>query len=735
MGDYREVTESTPISTGAKVVVQRFVEKEDSTWEPLSKDVFQQSLHTTASQLMKDDGSLSSQHSSDEAKDSKNKPGQGKVHSEAPTQGSGLVSEASDAHPPVNRGNSVHKHDDNVSDLHTESASELSREQIFHGLLKDVENSCKAYDKDKTLKVCYIHMIDNGGQPAFFDAHPVIATSRATYVLVYNMEEGLDGKPKYTYRKKGKEYAPIQNENDTNLDIINASLMTVISLKEKFIAAEKHLSCSRNDEETTPLFLVVGTRFRPPMSEIQQEEDLCKECSFLYPAWEDTLEFPPFCAKRTKLVPVDSRNEECEGVKTVRKRVIPQGCGLRMNIPIKWFHCHLLFWHAKEEKTESGGKKYPGLEVLQFSTLYELCQQENLISDEKELLNMVHAFHVLGLFVCPALDQKQEEDWRTLNDQPVFTNPDLLYEELTKILEVAFKSQLHDDECPPRDSKLFEWLKEEGELTVEHMTRLGIPDTAGYMSKPDFRSYLLEQLSRWGLAAKIPQMDARSKEGATYFIPSVLRPKPAGQQVLQSATQSCMTIFLTISELNPKKWYYVPNGVFTHFVVNLLNMHNKYTRQKNQGEEVYCYRDSVGLIRHADKEMNNGVQCKYFVTVAISKRWKSIAACIIPTRAKKMLPSDCQIVIWEELKVAMEKACKDMYHTDLTVTVATDCPCTKFGSHLAELCADEMMLSCLLGEEEDALSPNKKLMIDMLKAQHEGMYFVYVYVFSEVATF
>lgn len=710
VGDYREVTESTPVSTGAKVVVQRYVKNADATWEPLSKSVFQQSMHTTASLLMKkDDGPLSSQQGSDEVKKASDKRELRKVHSKASTLESGVVSRIPSKYPMGSHGDSVHKQDKNMSDSHSETASELSNEEIFHRLLMDVENSCEAYDKDRTLDVCYIHMIDNGGQPAFFDAHPVFATSPATYLLVYDMhmQGGLHGMPQYTYRKKEKEYLPIPNKNDTNLDIIKASLMTVISLREKF-------------EQQRSSFLVVGTHYMSPLCEEdveKQEKDLCDDCSSLYPAWQDARDCSMFPSGETaKLFPVDSLNEKCQGLKIIREEVISQGCSLEKDIPIKWFHCHLLFWHAKEAKTESGKKMYPGFELLKCSALYELCHQNDLIHDEKELLKMVRAFHALGLFFFPALDEKQDADWRTLNDQPVFTNPDLLYGELTKILEVAFNSPLRS----PNQSNHIKWLKQDGELTPKAMADLNIPDTSGYMSDHEFRLYLLQQLSRWGLAAEIPSEDTRSGDKPAYFIPCVLKPS----SMVGDRDRQSLAVFLTLYQPKPRKLYFLPNGVFTHFVVNLLNMHNKYTRRNNLGDEVYCYRDSIELIRHAQKE-GDGVKCKYFLTLAISKKWKSITACIMPTRANEnnMVPGDCQIVIWEELTVALEKASMDMYHDDkLTATVATECRCGKSGSHLAELSADKMNLSCLLGEEEISLPQEEELLINVLKAQREGMY-------------
>lgn len=737
VGEYEEVTESTPISTGAKVVVQRYVEN-DLIWQSLTKDIFQQSLHSTAREFMQDWQSQfeSSQPDfpqfelpllklSQSGNDKGNKRNQASMKYVVPTQEHHSVTKTS----PENHDSSTHMQAESESP----PSESLERKRTFHKLLMGVAECCKAYDADKTLKVRYMHLIDNGGQPAFFDAHPVFATSRATYLLVYDMhmQDGLRGKPPYTYRKKGHE--PITNKNCTNLDIIKACLMTVISLKEKFQAAEKYLTLSnKGAAEESPVVLVVGTRYDLMHDEgvIQQDQELHEECKLLFPAWDDAQMCRLFGTdKEMRLFPVNCLNKNCKGVKEVQKKAIPFEHGLKMKIPIKWFHCHLLFWHAKEDITESGDKRYPGLEVLLFSTLYNLCLRENLISDEEELLDMVRTFHILGLFFFPALNQEQEKGWAP-NDHPVFTDPDLLYSELTKILEVTFKKELRDGNPDPSDGKHFRWLKEGGELTLEVMRRLGVPDSMGELTPNilqrhgfvNFRLYLLEQLSRWGLGAKIPNEDAMNDgDGPTLFIPCVLTPcnEAVGQQEVDLTMQS-LTVFLTISESVPAKWYFLPNGVFTHFVVNLLCSPKKYKRQKRPGE-VYCYRDSIPLVRQMDAK----VKYKYLLTVAICN--KSIAACI--SRAQKEMvvdPHDLQVIIWEELTVALEKACKDMYHKELTATVATNCPCTDYSPHLAELCADTKNLSCLLNETVNGLPPEEKLLLYILEAQHAGMCCVYI---------
>ena len=75
----------------------------------------------------------------------------------------------------------------------------------FAALRASVEEELKEADSDEVKgldKIHIIYLIDSGGQPAFFDIHPVIATSRAVYLLVYNMEQGLDHKPMIAYWRK-----------------------------------------------------------------------------------------------------------------------------------------------------------------------------------------------------------------------------------------------------------------------------------------------------------------------------------------------------------------------------------------------------------------------------------------------------------------------------------------------------------------------------------------------------
>ena len=154
-------------------------------------------------------------------------------------------------------------------------------------------------------------------------------------------------------------------------------------------------------------------------------------------------------------------------------------------------------------------------------------------------------------------------------------------------MEIAFDQQFRNpDDSTGDDTKLFNQLKLCGELTSTIMRRLGIPGKLDAIPGLDFHKYMLDQLSTWGLAAKLPASEDGSKSGtskeAMYFVPCVLRSLCIPGDIPSSADDSALDpnalcISLTINE---KGAYYIPNGAFTHFVVNLLQQGNAYKRQK-----------------------------------------------------------------------------------------------------------------------------------------------------------
>ena len=736
LGDYRPVKYSTPLSTKAKVAVTRFVINNDSEsvrWELLTKDVFQQRLFRSAN-----DEAMALENEPELLPKEYTHPGPNQA-SMVPALGN-VTSREEYPRRIVDSDNHPTPKPSQASDVRLRAESEgfpkssYTIKDDFAELLKDVNKRCSAFDKTQTLEVRYVHLIDNGGQPAFFDAHPVFATSQATYLLVYNMQEGLDAKPKYTYRKRGHSKKTIPNDHYTNLDLLQASLQTVGNLREKFCLMDKKML---NDSKvhafsfkpTDSYVLVVGTRYGVPTGEgaATVVADWNKELSTAHSKLESSCKsvcsewvYVQRCKMRC-LFPVDSLNQDCEGVQAVREKVTPSDFGgMKLSMSIKWFHCHLLFWHAKEEKKESGEKMYPQLEVLLFSELLDLCKEHELVSDKEELLAMVRAFHVLGLFFFPALEQEEEEgpEWKP-DDKPVFTNPDLLFGELTKILEIAFEEDFPGGSPTGEDPKLFSQLKDYGEITPKIMDRLRIPDKLDAI--PDFHRYLLEQLSTWGLAAELPASILQDSSGPVYFVPCVLQPLQQ-QRDNPRPTDDCasdrvpLCMFLTL--IYDECSYYIPNGSFTHFVVNLLRQSDKYRRQKERYGVQHCYSDCVDLVRCAS---DSPQQIKYGYNLRIATcKLKCVTVSITPRHEdqSQKCTRDYYQIIWKELCAAMTEACQQMFHKKVLheITVATKCRCKDSMSypHLAKLRIDKMDMECL--RDSGPQKVDDKFLLEVMKA-------------------
>ena len=151
-------------------------------------------------------------------------------------------------------------------------------------------------------------MVDSGGQPSFLDFHPVTATFAATYLLVSNMEEGLDAKPKMTYRKP-KTYPTkiLPDTTQSNLEIIRRSLLSLYHLKVRYCQMHERLTklMKHNFKQATydPFTFIIGTRKKESIRE-EYKKRLTSEFHQI-----------PSMKRVTKLSFVDSLTPNCKGLK------------------------------------------------------------------------------------------------------------------------------------------------------------------------------------------------------------------------------------------------------------------------------------------------------------------------------------------------------------------------------------------------------------------------------------
>ena len=661
MHRFEDSDESTAMSTGAEVVMERYISGEAS-WVPLTQEKLLNVLHTTVKRKEFAESTPQTSSPTTKSVESKSSPGVDQMAQPLP-KGQQMVHSTTSA---------------TASSDEAKGIKELRKQ--FSEIRLSVEQGLQTTDsaeKEGLQRIRMVHFIDSGGQPSFFDIHPVIATSRAVYLLVYNMdEEGLEAKPKITYRKRTFPTKELANKKHSNLDMIKDSLLVLHNCKQKFTKMENELQhwfeeSIRQSKDALPV-LVVGTR-KKVGSIASESGKLSVECSYL-PTWNEVLT----CTDTgMKLFAVDSKERGCKGLKSVRDAIKKAECVYHLKLPLSWVLCQLIIWSAENED----------LHVLTYADLQDLCLHEKLVANDAEFLAMIRTFHLLGICAFPYFDQEQflAENWKTAAGlHPVFTKPDVLYRQVTQILEVAFRD-LDRTDIAPKAKRSLNKLQNRGLLKVDTLDHLGIKDKLG--SYNGFQAYLMELLVHWGLAARLASKDtACSTDSETrqrkYFIPSVL---PAREALISSSLTegpSCAPdlafTFLSPQD-NETKFYYMPRGIFTHMVTNTLAADKGYHLPYNKETYKCRYRDSVTF------QIIRSPRMLHSYNVMLSDSKDHILILIQPSNVAKKHDCDYHQII-QDFKSAIEDAYKAVYHESASVTHACPCPCGQTSKkHLAAI--------------------------------------------------
>ena len=484
LGDFTPIKKSTDASTQATPAVEIMVAGEKK-WEPLNFKQLQSAMQTTATKedlpqkpTKEDTRSESQNHTQ-----SSNQERIPEVHTSADVN-------PSHKDNPLHKDDPLHKDNPLERKIHPSQATYINQFRNLKG--KVMEAILRSQSNDANINIHgakLIYTVDSGGQPSFLDFHPVTATFVATYLLLYNMEEGLDARPKMTYRK---DYPTkdLPNSSQSNLEILRRSLFTLHHFKERYLEKHERLTSLMQDNfkppRDDPYIIVVGTRRNE--ATLKEDKKILKSEYTRIPSVKAVV--------KTRFV--DSLKRDSKEIEDLRSLVCTDASSCSFRLPLSWFQLHLMCLAS-----ESGTVPEPIPGNLTFSELRTLCLEVELVSSDEEFEAMVTIFHSLGVFSCPDLDLEEKEDSEIL----VFINPSLLFANVTKILEISFrafdKQSLVDLQCS-------------GELTIKALEDLGIPDTLG--SYPGFHKRLLKWLVHWGLAAG-------SEEEEKWFIPSVLRPR------------------------------------------------------------------------------------------------------------------------------------------------------------------------------------------------------------------
>ena len=635
LGDFTEADTSTPASTQATPAVEILVAGEKK-WEHLDFNRLQAAVKTTAST-----GKFTERSTWEDPT----------FYLQLGTDQEHISEEYSHEDNCLEEPREVPIYD--VQNRHVEIGDVHIRDvlsQEFHDLKQTVMKTIplsKSGDSGINIqKARLIYMVDSGGQPSFLDFHPVTATFAATYLLVYNMEEGLDGKPKMTYRKlKTLPTKILPNTAQSNLEIIRRSLLSLYHLKLRYRKMHKRLTklMKHNFQKATydPFTFIIGTR---------KKESICEEYKKrLTPEYQQI----PSMKRVTKLSFVDSLTPDCKGIEQLRCSTCTDACLSSVRLPLSWFQLHLMCLAA--ESTEDSNYR---LGVQIYSELSTLCIKEKLVSSVVEFKAMITLFHSLGVFSCPDLDLEGN-----VEDSLVFTNPNFLFTYVTKILETPFR-----DLSEAFDKPSLADLQLTGELTTNALKELDIPDTLG--SYQGFQEKLLKWLVHWGLAAEM-------EEEGKWFIPSVLPPKPITFHTL--INENPFPPFpLSISFLQESSddftFHYLPEGFFPHFVVKLIKA--GYTLSSNNPDHMEARiprcRDAIFIIRRKQT-----FDAKITFNISLIDESTHLSVHMYP--ADRSAPNARQEAgaVLAELKHKMEETNESLYYcTNDRIAICCPCPCS-----------------------------------------------------------
>ena len=482
-------------------------------------------------------------------------------------------------------------------------------------------------------------------------------TGANPHLQVFNLAEALDSKPQMSYRRPfpTKELiSPFRS-----IDFVARTFATLHDCKKKFMQIDETIKTvmSGHKSNDLPIYLI-GTHLDKALSTNENiSSEIENECN-TFPNWNevvpnDNLSFHPvscLAEGRAGIKALQRKISECRGVYPIR-------------LPLSWFLVELMFW---SEKGAGDG-------CLKYSDLRDMCVQDKLLQSEDEFFTMVKLFHLLGLFIFPDLDRGLEGD--KLDDFPVFTDPNFLFSEVSKVLDIQFRTGL---------SGSLKHLQETGILQEGALGDLGIPTSAGTLMC--FHDWFKEFLIMWGLAADVSERKGRRKtqkleQDQELFIPSVLPHRPSAKD----RDPDVCALLVAFLDDDGGGSYHIPQGIFSHFIAAWL------VKDKRSSLAPDVYRDLVSF--------KNVCRERVTYTVKVWEEMDHLAFSLVPESQTKRSTAASYNAIREELLQVLKTVWEHIYRGTPELVVGFRCPCQgKKGSsrdHIASYLEELRMLSCI----------------------------------------
>ena len=379
-----------------------------------------------------------------------------------------------------------------------------------------------------------IHSIlwDFGGQSVYYATHPLFLTTRAIYLLVYNLSRHPDKKFAPQVKRGFLKFIKDDFCERSNMDYLDFWMSSVSSL----------VSQGDNSQETSevfpPVFLVCTHADKPYESidpEMLAEEIFDSLKTKIY--GQHLLDV--FVVNNTK----SGGEEECPEVIRLRKEVrdiakeLPQ---VKEVIPIKWLKYEKAVRVLLEDDC-----KWISLEKAKTIAL-EVCG----ISSETEFLTLLNFLHDQRILI-------HFDDTPELNKM-VILDPQWLIDVFKKVITIT-SSQRRERKF----TKLWQKLEKTGILEEKLLQHVW----GSLFDNRETCDSLISMMEKFGLLCPWPSSDG-SESPSEYLVPSMLMFPPKGVRKL-IASAGIPSLFVKF------KSGQVPLGLFPRLVVMVLQWSKK----------------------------------------------------------------------------------------------------------------------------------------------------------------
>ncbi|XP_068677288.1 uncharacterized protein [Montipora foliosa] len=420
------------------------------------------------------------------------------------------------------------------TDLTNRRSNHLTTSKIPDEVETFIKKSFQEVDKLKNEDYIYSVLWDFGGQSVYYATHPLFLTSRALYLLAYDLSRELH-KTAQPVTKQGV-YKNIQDNFETrsNLDYLDFWMTSIASLASRDDSKDSDSKSLFLPEENPPIFLVCTNADRPyggaePLALAREVYDSLQGKSY-----KNHL-FDVFVVDNTK----SGGESECPEVARLRRSILAVAKELPMmkeDIPIKW-----LKYEKALQATLGKGHKWIYFEDAKRIAA-EVCQ----IHDNQEFVTLLDFLHDQRILI-------HFDDSPELN-KLVVLDPQWLIDVFKKVITV----QLPDCHGKAETKQLWHKLETTGILEEKLLTHVWDPLIEPHET---FESFIAI-MEKFSLLCSWPSSDTSCNK--QYLVPSMLMSHPPQDITELIASAELPSLFLKF-EYGQVSWSLFPRLVLQFF--------------------------------------------------------------------------------------------------------------------------------------------------------------------------